>query len=459
MSLLLTIHSAHTGLQTAAAGINVVGHNTANATSDGYTRRTMVATSSHPLQRDGHWLGQGTRTRYFQRQSDFFVERQIVKTHAKQSQAQSAYESTRLLESRLNDGLNNSIVETYNRFVDSMKQLAQDPGDTVFRQQLVNDAEDFTESVRNAGDFVNERQDSIREEVEYALTEINAKFRSIAEHNKRIRRVNTTMTNSDLMDQRDRLIADLSQHIGVDVHYRADGQATVFFNGHPVVQEAHARTFSYDEDSDDRPIINLSSDSGFIDVTDGLQGDLGGKMEAYDNAQDFIDDLSTFVIDFTVDFNTQHASGYDLSGVPGGDFFSMNSISPVTSFAVDSAIVDDVTLIAAAGASTAEYGDRDNLDLLIDLDDTALFNSGAYTPRQFLTHIYSNVAESTADAGNDYDLYSAQMNDMFELRNSISGVDLDQEAMKLMEYQASYEAAARVLTVSNQLLGELMNMV
>ena len=51
------------------------------------------------------------------------------------------------------------------------------------------------------------------------------------------------------------------------------------------------------------------------------------------------------------------------------------------------------------------------------------------------------------------------MDDMFELRNSISGVDLDQEAMKLMEYQASYEAAARVLTVSNQLLGELMNVV
>jgi flagellar hook-associated protein 1 FlgK len=267
------------------------------------------------------------------------------------------------------------------------------------------------------------------------------------------------MTNSDLMDQRDRLIAELSKHIGVDVHYRADGQATVFFNGHPVVQEAHARTFSYDEDSDDRPIINLSSDSGTIDVTDGLQGELGGKMEAYDTAQDFVDDLSTFVIDLTVDFNTQHASGYDQSGVAGGDFFSMNAISPVTSFSIDSAIVDDVTLIAAAGASTAEYGDRGNLDLLIDLDGAALFNSGAYTPRQFLTHIYSNLAENTADARNDYALYSAQMDDMFELRNSISGVDLDQEAMKLMEYQASYEAAARVLTISNQLLGELMNML
>ena len=95
-------------------------------------------------------------------------------------------------------------------------------------------------------------------------------------------------------------------------------------------------------------------------MTDGLQGEIGGKMEAYDNAQDFMDDLSTFVIDFTVDLIHSTHQVYDISGVPGGDFFSMNSISPVTSFAVDTAIVDDVTLIAAAGASTAEYGDRDN---------------------------------------------------------------------------------------------------
>ena len=57
------------------------------------------------------------------------------------------------------------------------------------------------------------------------------------------------------MDQRDGSLVDLSKHVGVDVHYRSDGQATVFFNGHPVVQESHAQ--SLDEDSDDRPIYKF----------------------------------------------------------------------------------------------------------------------------------------------------------------------------------------------------------
>ena len=48
MSLLLTIQAAHGGLKVATEGINVVGHNVSNATSEGYSRRTMVSTSAHP---------------------------------------------------------------------------------------------------------------------------------------------------------------------------------------------------------------------------------------------------------------------------------------------------------------------------------------------------------------------------------------------------------------------------
>ena len=51
------------------------------------------------------------------------------------------------------------------------------------------------------------------------------------------------------------------------------------------------------------------------------------------------------------------------------------------------------------------------------------------------------------------------MDDMFELRSSISGVDLDEEAARLMEFQSSYEASARVLSVTNQLIQEIMNVV
>jgi flagellar hook-associated protein 1 FlgK len=56
-------------------------------------------------------------------------------------------------------------------------------------------------------------------------------------------------------------------------------------------------------------------------------------------------------------------------------------------------------------------------------------------------------------------MQSMRMEDIEELRAGISGVNLDEEAIKLMEYQASYEAASRVISVTNRLLGELMEIV
>jgi flagellar hook-associated protein FlgK len=59
MSLLTSIQAARRGIQVASEGINVTGHNTTNATTPGYTRRTMKVSTLSPIQRTGVYLGQG----------------------------------------------------------------------------------------------------------------------------------------------------------------------------------------------------------------------------------------------------------------------------------------------------------------------------------------------------------------------------------------------------------------
>jgi len=76
-----------------------------------------------------------------------------------------------------------------------------------------------------------------------------------------------------------------------------------------------------------------------------------------------------------------------------------------------------------------------------------------------LSNIYASVATQVRAAQDNFDLQSMRMEDINELRASISGVNLDEEAVKLMEYQASYEAASRVISVTNRLLAELMEVV
>jgi len=178
-----------------------------------------------------------------------------------------------------------------------------------------------------------------------------------------------------------------------------------------------------------------------------------------------LDSLNNWATQFVSDFNTVHQGGYDQNGNTGLDFFTINSISPASSITIDAGILADSSTIAVAGALNAttgfpDAGDRDVLDLLIALEDSASYGStGAYTARQELTNIYSSIATKVREAQDNYDLQSMRMEDINELRASISGVNLDEEAVKLMEYQASYEAASRVISVTNMLLGQLMDVV
>ena len=128
--------------------------------------------------------------------------------------------------------------------------------------------------------------------------------------------------------------------------------------------------FSYAEDANKKPVISISGNSANIAVNDGLEGVLKGKLDAYDVASGFINDMNTFVDAFATQFNSIHSSGNALgqASSSGIDFFEFNALSPATSFRVNANILDDVTLFSAA--LTDEVGDSDNLTQLIELDNT-----------------------------------------------------------------------------------------
>ena len=236
-------------------------------------------------------------------------------------------------------------------------------------------------------------------------------------------------------------------------------------DGHILVQNENYREMEYYEDANGDPQIAVKTDAGRITVTDELQGRFGGRINAYEKVDEMLSSLNDWATQFVTDFNTIHQSGYDEGGNTGLDFFTVNSISPASSITLDAGILADSSTIAVAGALNAvtgfpDAGDRDVLDLLVALEDSATYGStGVYTARQELTNIYSSVATQVREAQDNYELQSMRMEDINELRASISGVNLDEEAVKLMEYQASYEAASRVISVTNMLLGQLMDIV
>lgn len=86
-------------------------------------------------------------------------------------------------------------------------------------------------------------------------------------------------------------------------------------------------------------------------------------------------------------------------------------------------------------------------------DDT--FFSGSF--QQMLTNIQATLAKDVKSTSTLLDTYSSSATELDSSRDSVSGVDLNDEAMSLMQYQKSYSAACRLMTTLDEALDKLIN--
>lgn len=83
------------------------------------------------------------------------------------------------------------------------------------------------------------------------------------------------------------------------------------------------------------------------------------------------------------------------------------------------------------------------------------FFSGSF--QQMLTNIQATLAKDVKSTSTLLDTYSSSATELDSSRDSVSGVDLNDEAMSLMQYQKSYSAACRLMTTLDEALDKLIN--
>lgn len=90
-----------------------------------------------------------------------------------------------------------------------------------------------------------------------------------------------------------------------------------------------------------------------------------------------------------------------------------------------------------------------------DADSNDTFFEGSF--QQMLTNVQATLAKDVKNTTTLLDNYSAAATELDTGRDSVSGVDLNDEAMSLMQYQKSYAAACRLMTTLDEVLDKLIN--
>jgi flagellar hook-associated protein 1 FlgK len=165
---------------------------------------------------------------------------------------------------------------------------------------------------------------------------------------------------NDLLDQRDRLLDELSTHVNVSTVKQGDNSVNVFIgNGQPLVVGQTASRLAAVADSFDptRRVIALQTATSSIDVTDNLTGGtLGGTIDFRQQVlEPARNSLGKFSVGLAQAMNDQHAAGMDLQGNLGGDFFAVGSVAVQASSVNAGSASLAVTRTGAGALTNADY--------------------------------------------------------------------------------------------------------
>ena len=229
------------GLNAADKALEVIGNNIANAATEGYHRQRIELAPSASVRVGSLLFGRGVDLKSVRRIMDGLLDQEILKQQSSLEQVDRELVTLQTLESALGElstedgGLNAAI----DRFFNSLADLSVHPTDPVWQNQALSDAEAMVSRFRILGDFLTNLEVQIGLELENALGLVNALVSQIGELNDSIQRLEIGGGNANNMrDQRDKLIGELAELVGVETQDRPYGIVDVTVGGIPVVMGA-----------------------------------------------------------------------------------------------------------------------------------------------------------------------------------------------------------------------------
>jgi flagellar hook-associated protein 1 FlgK len=515
-STLNSIYNAQRGLSLGQAAIDVINNNISNMNTKGYSKQRLEIsqyTNMSPYQNpaDAAQDGLGAVIDGVSRNRDAFVDtsyrKEITDLNYYQEYSEQSIQIETIMDELGETGLSNTLGDFYN----SLSQLAANPNDYTIRNTVVQNAitlttkfNDVYESLQKmrtdlVGDYTdaNSIADS---KLGVTLEDLNGKLASIADLNDKINVATAQgITPNSLLDQRDRLIDDISQYMPFNIKNEINNTVSVSLGSVQLVSGNRILgNFQLQAGDDDNPsVARIVSESGApysnniaSIVTSGKVGamlQLGGNEPAQLNIRGIIESLNGLAGQFAAAINTQQLAGrYIVSAAsphelsdnlsnpfdgtpPGADpdpealFVDSDASGTITAgnISLNATISGNPYLIAAANltATINETGDGRNAQTMANIQDDNIIGPGGTTTQGFLTNLIGRLGTQSKNVQDNYDIKSTIVDQISQKRESITGVNLDEELADLIRFQKAYEASAKVMSTISSTLDTIINMI
>ena len=365
--------TAVSGLLSFQRAINTTSHNIANVNTDGYSRQRTELDTRSPTAFGSSFIGNGVEIATIVRSHDQFLTTSVRESTSSFSRLEKFTDLASQIDNMLADP-EGGISPILQEFFSSVQDVADDPSSGSARYQLISTSEALVNRFSNFDTRLQNLSTNTETGIESAIGEINDLAASIANINNALAETNSTgalsAQSSDLLDQRDQLLEQLSSKVNIQVINEPNNDITVLIgNGQTMVSGASSYSLQSRPDPADpsKSIIAYTGVISDIDISAQLNGgELGGLLDYRSSVLNPTKNtLGRIAIGLADTFNDQHREGMDLNSALGGDFFSFsqprtvahtanNGITTSTNITttitdVTQLTIDDYTLSFTAG--------------------------------------------------------------------------------------------------------------
>ena len=450
------IETASRALLAFQRSLDTTGHNIANVNTTGYSRQVVKLEATTPDTVWAHGLisiGSGVNVASINRIRDAMLESRRQDAYSQQGQSEGSLSNLEKVQSTFLDVQGSGISTSLAKFYNSWSALGSNPTSAANQLQVQSAGRDLAQKISGTFGLLKSQESSQTDQINQTISEIQGLADKIGSINVEIKKqLAEGGSPNDMFDQRDQAISDLAKLVNVDTHVASDGTTSVFVGSFTLVDQVGSTTF---------PTITNAL-GGSVSNANGSWPITGGKLKGlFDNANQvagYKANLDNLANTLKTQVNAIHSAGYTSTGATGVQFF--NDGSPQTG-AVDfslSAAVDSSPNNIAVGYSTSA-GDGSAALALSALRDVKLAGLSNRTSEAFYSDLVSNVGRDVSVAKNGVDTANAMSEQIDSQVQSVSGVSLDEEMSHMLQFQRSYQAAAKVLNVMDSVMGDLINMM
>lgn len=120
--------------------------------------------------------------------------------------------------------------------------------------------------------------------------------------------------------------------------------------------------------------------------------------------------------------------------------------------------ISDIEKIAASASDLTLPGDNTNAIAISEIFEKSIENLGKRTFMDYYRGLISDIGVMSRTASDSIRFDDNMLREIQNWRESVSGVSLDEEAANLIRYQRSFEAAARMIRVTDELMEAILNL-